>query len=147
MYQLVSAIARSNTAGARWASLDIGPIQLGDLSSQYEKVYAVLTNPFYTGETANPPFSKTSDFALRYSIPGGIVYGEIRRYFTDNIGSLINMENRGDISNIWRNLGYTSGPDTYDFQANNYRDINDRDLTGTEFDYRKSPGLQSGRNG
>lgn len=50
MYQLVSAIARSNKAGSRWVSLDIGSKLMGDLFSQYEKVYAVLTNPFYTGQ-------------------------------------------------------------------------------------------------
>lgn len=50
MYQLVSAIARSNAPGARWVSLDIGSVMLGDLFSKYEKVYAVLTNSFYTGQ-------------------------------------------------------------------------------------------------
>ncbi|MEO7799333.1 MAG: hypothetical protein ABIY47_16585, partial [Opitutaceae bacterium] len=93
-------------------------------------------NPFYTGEIAEPPFSKTTDFALRYSIPGGKVYGEIRRYFTDNIGSLSNMANRQDISDIWRNLGYTE-----DILINfpSYRDTADRTLTGTEIEIVANP--------
>lgn len=49
MFQLVSAIARSNLPGSRWVDLAIGGITLGDLFSQYDKVYARLTNPFYTG--------------------------------------------------------------------------------------------------
>jgi hypothetical protein len=49
MYQLVSAIARSNVPGAHWGDLAIASITMGELFSQYEKVYARLTNPFYTG--------------------------------------------------------------------------------------------------
>jgi hypothetical protein len=95
--------------------------------------------PFYTGERPGAPFSKTIDYAVRFSIPGGRVYGEVRRYFTENIGNLSAMANQVDIQNIWRNLGYTSGGDTYDFQSNAYRDINDRDLTGTEIEIVANP--------
>lgn len=49
MYQLVSAIARSNVPGSRWGDLAIASITMGELFSQYEKVYARLTNQFYTG--------------------------------------------------------------------------------------------------
>ena len=95
--------------------------------------------PFYTGERPGAPFSKTTDFAVRFSIPGGKVYGEVRRYFTENVGNLGGMQNTGNIQTIWRNLGYTTGSDTYDFQANSYRDINDRDLTGTEIELVANP--------
>ncbi len=95
--------------------------------------------PFYTGERPGAPFSKTTDYALRFSIPGGKVYGEVRRYFTQNIGNLGGMANTGNIQTIWRNLGYLSGADTYDFQSNSYRDVNDRDLTGTEVELVANP--------
>ncbi len=94
--------------------------------------------PLYTGERPGAPFSKTTDYAVRFSIPGGKVYGEIRRYFTQNIGNLIAMPNTGDVQNIWRNLGYTSG-EKYDFSAQSYRDTSDRDLTGTEFQIVANP--------
>ena len=95
--------------------------------------------PFYTGERPGAPFSSTTDFALRYSIPGGRAYLEVRRYFTENVGNLGGMANTGNIQTIWRNLGYTSGGDTYDFQSNGYRDVNDRDLTGTEITLTANP--------
>ena len=94
--------------------------------------------PFYTGERPLPPFSKTTDLALRYSIPGGVVYGEIRRYFTDNIGSLSGMSNTGDIGNIWRDLGYTESV-LINFSSAGYRDTSDRGLTGTEAEIVANP--------
>ena len=95
--------------------------------------------PFYTGELPGAPFSKTTDYAVRFSIPGGKVYGEFRRYFTTNLGNLITMPNTGDIQTIYRNLGYLSGSDTYDFNSNSYRDTSDRDLTGTEVTLTANP--------
>jgi hypothetical protein len=95
--------------------------------------------PFYTGERPGAPFSATTDFAFRYSIPGGRAYLEVRRYFTENIGNLGGMANTANIQTIWRNLGYLSGADTYDFQSNSYRDTNDRDLTGTEITLTANP--------
>lgn len=94
--------------------------------------------PFYTGERPDPPFSKTSDFALRYSIPGGVVYGEIRRYFTDNLGSLSGMQNTQDIADIWRNLGYTESV-LINFNSGGYRDTSDRALVGTEIEVVANP--------
>ena len=95
--------------------------------------------PFYTGERPGAAFSKETSYAVRYSIPGGKVYGEVRRYFTQNLGNLIGMPNTGDIQTIYRNLGYLSGGDTFDFQSNNYRDTSDRDLTGTEIEIVANP--------
>lgn len=123
--------SRFNSGVFRW----IAPI---GLVWNYSENFQVppTGGPFYTGEIPDPPFSKTTDFALRYSIPGGIVYGEIRRYFTDNIGSLNNMNNTGDIANIWRNLGYTD-PALINFGG--YRDTSDRTLVGTEIEVVANP--------
>lgn len=94
--------------------------------------------PFYTGERPGAPFNSTTDFAIRYSIPGGKVYIEARRYFTENIGNLGGMANTAQIQTIWRNLGYTSGT-RYDFQSNSFRDTSDRDLMGTEVQVTANP--------
>ena len=95
--------------------------------------------PFYTGETPGAPFSSEKSYAIRYSIPGGKVYADFRRYFTKNTGNLISMPNTSDIQTIYRNLGYLSGGDTYDFSSNSYRDTSDRNLSGTEVEITANP--------
>lgn len=104
MYQLVSAIARSNKAGARWASLDIGSMLLGDLASQYEKVYAVLTNPFYTGE-------KTLDLANIESLQPSPAR-TFNEFLTDIGTQTLPMEDH-TYSITTRYVGYSDG-----FKAN-----------------------------
>ena len=94
--------------------------------------------PFYTGENPTAPFNSTTDYALRYSIPGGKAYLEVRRYFTENLGNLGGMQNTGQIQTIWRSLGYTD-PVKSDFSSNSYRDTSDRDLTGTEITFTANP--------
>ncbi len=94
--------------------------------------------PFYTGKMPGAPFSATTDYAVRYSIPNGKAYLEVRRYFTENINNLGGMSNTAQIQTIWRNLGYTEAS-KYDFQSNNYRDTSDRDLTGTEITLTANP--------
>jgi hypothetical protein len=92
--------------------------------------------PFYTGERPTPPFSETTDYAIRYSIPGGVAYAEIRRYDTTQLGQLSNMQNTGDIGDIWENLGYTED-NLVNFGG--YRDTADRKLSGTEFELTLNP--------
>lgn len=92
--------------------------------------------PFYTGERPEPPFNKTSDYAIRFSIPGGKVYGEVRRYRTTSIGALSNMSNEADIRDIWINLGYTDPAKT---GFGGFRDTSDRELSGTEFEITANP--------
>lgn len=50
MYQLVSAMGKLRTIGARWEDIEIGEMVVATLFSQYEKVYAVLTNPFFPNQ-------------------------------------------------------------------------------------------------
>jgi hypothetical protein len=49
MYTLVSAIGKRKAAGSRWVSIDISSIALNDVYHDYQEVYAVLSNSFYTG--------------------------------------------------------------------------------------------------
>lgn len=50
MYQLVSAHAKTGVAGSRWQSVDLSTMLMADIFRLYESVYAVLTNPLYTGQ-------------------------------------------------------------------------------------------------
>lgn len=52
MYTLVSAIAKSFASEGRWESVAIGDMPLSQIYSTYVKVYAVLTNPFVTGQVS-----------------------------------------------------------------------------------------------
>lgn len=52
MYTLVSAIAKSFASEGRWESVDIGAMPLTQIYSTYVKVYAILTNPFVTGQVS-----------------------------------------------------------------------------------------------
>ncbi len=126
--------AREGSLAQRWLS----PIKLA-FSHTENNTVPPSGGPFYTGERPSAPFSQTTDYALRYSVPGGKVYFEFRRYFTQNVGNLIGMPNTADIQNIYRNLGYLSGSNTYDFGSNSYRDTSDRDLTGTEVAITANP--------
>ena len=52
MYTLVSAIGKSFASAGRWESVDIGAMPLSEIYANYLKVYAVLTNPFVTGQVS-----------------------------------------------------------------------------------------------
>jgi hypothetical protein len=49
MYTLVSAIGKRKAVGSRWVSVDISDITLNEIYRDYQEVYAVLSNTFYTG--------------------------------------------------------------------------------------------------
>jgi hypothetical protein len=52
MYTLVSAIGKSFDSEGRWEDVDIGDTPLYQIYSTYVKVYAILTNPFITGQVS-----------------------------------------------------------------------------------------------
>ncbi|WP_144106740.1 hypothetical protein [Paraburkholderia sp. BCC1886] len=52
MYTLVSAIGKSLTGSQQWSAIDLGDMTFLTISQSYSKVYAVLTNPFVTGEVS-----------------------------------------------------------------------------------------------
>lgn len=50
MYQLVSAIAKPMGGDTRWEAVEIGNLTFPYLYATYSKIYAVLTNPYITGQ-------------------------------------------------------------------------------------------------
>lgn len=50
MYQLVSAIGKLKSAGARWTTVDITALPLATLYTLYERMVATVTNNFIPGE-------------------------------------------------------------------------------------------------
>ncbi len=124
--------ARDGNLVQRWLS----PIKL--VWNYSENNRATGAGLFYTGAEPKAPFATTTDYAVRYSIPGGKAYFEFRRYFTENLGNLGTMANGTQIQDIWINLGYTDPAKTA-FASNQYRDTSDRDLSGTEATFTANP--------
>jgi len=85
-----------------------------------------------------PPLthSRTKDFGLRYSIPGGKAYLTVSTYHTDQIDNPSSFGSRGDIQNLWLALGYTDPALTTNF---NYSDPNSRRLEGWEAELTANP--------
>lgn len=48
MYTLVSAIGKLKAVGSRWTDVEISEISLHEIYRDYEEIYAVLSNPFYS---------------------------------------------------------------------------------------------------
>jgi len=63
-------------------------------------------NPLINGEEPPLPHSETRDFGIRYSIPGGKAYVTLTHYQTTQF-TTGGFGSAGDITNIWKNLGYT----------------------------------------
>jgi outer membrane receptor protein involved in Fe transport len=99
---------------------------------------ASAANPLIDGTPAPLTHSKTMDFGLRYSIPGGKAYVTVLHYNTDqeDIGS--NFGSVNDIRNIWTNLGYNEndliGPSSFQ-----YTDPSARKLEGWEVELTANP--------
>jgi hypothetical protein len=51
-YTLVSALGKSLTGGQEWSSIDLGNMTFAQVIDNYSKVYAILTNPFITGQVS-----------------------------------------------------------------------------------------------
>jgi iron complex outermembrane recepter protein len=98
-------------------------------------------NPLITGEELPETHNKTMDLALRYSIPGGKAYFEVRHYKTDQIDLAQGFGSGGDITNIWTNLGYTDPKLTTTTQGSGfaYSDPNSRRLEGWEAQFTANP--------
>ena len=48
MYQLISAIGKIRAVGGRWSNLQIGDVPMVQLYERYDKLYALLSNPYYS---------------------------------------------------------------------------------------------------
>lgn len=51
-YTLVSALGKSLTGGQEWSSIDLGDMTFAEVVKGYSTVYAILTNPFITGQVS-----------------------------------------------------------------------------------------------
>jgi hypothetical protein len=51
-YTLQSALGKSLTGGQQWSSIDLGDMTFTEVVENYSTVYAVLTNPFITGQVS-----------------------------------------------------------------------------------------------
>lgn len=97
--------------------------------------------PMLDGSEPNLTHSKTKDFGLRYSIPGGKAYLTLTHYKTDQVDNPANFGSGTDITNIWINLGYTDPKLTTTSLGTgfNYSDPNSRRLEGWEAELVANP--------
>ena len=95
-------------------------------------------NPLIDGTEAPLTHSRTLDWGLRYSIPGGKAYLTVSHYNTDQKDLSNNFGSAGDIRNIWTNLGYTDAA-LVGATAFNYTDPADRKLEGWEMELTANP--------
>jgi hypothetical protein len=51
-YTLVSALGKGLTGGQEWSSIDLGSMTFAEVVDNYSTVYAILTNPFITGQVS-----------------------------------------------------------------------------------------------
>ncbi len=84
----------------------------------------------YNGATFDPTRGKGRDVGLKFSLPNNKLYAVLTRYDSEQVERIIGGGNVGNIQNIWRNLG-DSTDDKIGF---NYRDTEDIEATGWEFE-------------
>jgi hypothetical protein len=100
-----------------------------------------VQNPLIDGSEPELTHSKTKDYGLRYSIPGGKAYLTLSHYETDQIDNPSNFGSGSDITNIWINLGYTDPKLITTTQGSGfaYSDPNSRRLEGWEAELVANP--------
>ena len=98
-------------------------------------------NPLLSGEEPPLTRSETEDFGLRYSIPGGKAYFTLSRYKTTQKDIASGFGSAADITNIWRNLGYTDLALTTTTAGSGfaYSDPSSRRLEGWEAELTANP--------
>jgi len=92
--------------------------------------------PLINGELPPLTHSRTRDFGLRYSVPGGKAYFTLSHYKTDQIDNPSGFGSRTDIQNIWKALGYTDPVLTTNFI---FSDPSSRQLEGWEMELTANP--------
>lgn len=100
-----------------------------------------VQNPLISGEEPALTNSKTKDYGLRYSIPGGKAYVTLSHYKTTQKDINSGFGSAGDIVNIWTNLGYTDPALTTTTQGSGfaYTDPSARRLEGWEAELVANP--------
>ncbi len=98
-------------------------------------------NPLLSGEEPPLTGSKTKDYGLRYSVPGGKAYLTLSHYQTTQENIASGFGSGGDITNIWRNLGYTDPKLTTTTAGSGfaYSDPSSRRLEGWEAELTANP--------
>jgi hypothetical protein len=97
--------------------------------------------PLITGDEPPLTHSRTKDYGLRYSVPGGKAYLTLTHYQTNQIDNPAGFGSAGDITNIWINLGYTDPALTTTTLGGgfNYSDPASRRLEGWEAELIANP--------
>jgi len=98
-------------------------------------------NPLITGEEPPLTHSETQDYGIRYSIPGGKAYLTLTHYKTTQHDNPAGFGSAGDITNIWKNLGYTDLALTTTTAGSGfaYSDPNSLRLEGWEAEFTANP--------
>ena len=102
-------------------------------------------SPLISGIAPPLTHSRTKDYGLRYSIPGGIAYLTLSHYHTNQIDNIGNGQgvfgSSTDITNIWINMGYTDPKLTTTTAGSgfNYSDPASRRLEGWEAELTANP--------
>ncbi len=100
-----------------------------------------VQNPLLSGELPPLTHSDTSDYGLRYAVPGGKAYVTLTHYQTTQRDNPAGFGSAGDIANIWTNLGYTDPKLTTTTAGVGfaYSDPNSRRLEGWEVELTANP--------
>jgi iron complex outermembrane receptor protein len=99
-----------------------------------------VQQPLIDGTLPPLTHSRTKDYGLRYSIPGGKAYLTLTHYQTSQVDNPAGFGSGTDITNIWINLGYTDPKLTTTTTSGfNYSDPNSRRLEGWEAELTANP--------
>jgi len=100
-----------------------------------------VQNPLLDGTEPPLTHSRTKDYGLRYSIPGGKAYVTLSHYQTNQVDNPAGFGSAGDIANIWTNLGYTDPKLTTTTTGSGfaYSDPSSRRLEGWEAELTANP--------
>jgi iron complex outermembrane receptor protein len=100
-----------------------------------------VQNPLIDGTEPPLTHSRTKDYGLRYSIPGGKAYFTLTHYHTNQIDNPSGFGSAGDIVNIWGALGYTDPALTTTTAGSGfaYSDPSSRRLEGWEAELVANP--------
>lgn len=90
-------------------------------------------NPLITGVNPAPPRGKTKEYGVIIDL-GSKVYATMKRYDSEQIGSIVNGGNTADFNTIWTQLGYTDQAHTIA-----YRDLQSISAKGYEFEITANP--------
>ena len=125
-----------------WAKKILSPLGfVVNVAENNQAPGTATQNPLLSGEEPPLTHSQTEDYGLRYSIPGGKAYFTLSRYKTTQMDIASGFGSAADITNIWRNLGYTELALTTTTAGSGfaYSDPSSRRLEGWEAELTANP--------